>query len=922
MEAIGAGASTLAFVLLALKSTKIIHESLSAIKDAPRIVCELAQDIQLLQSVLGRLTHCPLSHAPSSTVTSFQDMLQACTAELSSIENRLEQFKKKPDSSRSSRVYKGILGYVKKEELEEARSRVRDKTTQANLYLGLLQAQAISDTTSKIDNQATATTGILEQILGEVARLHSRLDSNDASTSHDDATEDVSASITQNLETMTLCSELEESISRLSSLVDHDGLTLDADDAEQIIDDLRKFILIARDKVSSKQTEKGKATTNSYAVNDDSGQVRRDLKLIEGLMLSAPIVAINQPVPNSSHLRAHLPNGAIIKQKRAREEIDVEHGFLTVSVNKRRRLSQRPSSSENTSTHRDVVANIMFRPSASPWMFSVSVSQGQLFDRSIQSIPRISVCPIIPNGSPVFRLVQEGKLGEFRILLDEGKASLRDHDEQGMPLLHYAAAGSVDMCKFLIESGADVDEMGENSGTALSHITGLSRHDTTLVLLENMADPTLSYPGWDNPLSAACSSDIPSVELFLKHGSHFALHDFESSDMNGRTRLHQICMTDSRSTSKRKAVGMLVAAGANMNARIVQSWSPDDHQTLVFTCLHSLVYTAHPTEDRNELETLVYLIRQGADPSAVDHHDNTVAMRAYLPNENDNQYSSKGSYRGDLWDAAVAICGYDLEHFRASYPRVPRYNKSYSRQDFERLWLGRESLCPYWDDKRYPESGGDEDYWKQPSQRCRHTSCSECDQDGEGLVEAEPDPINEDDVPMYALNYHNRYPRSPSVDQMGHISRESDLWKRTHYTPDLSPEQHAINDADPEEDYMDEMDLDDMRDEAELEAQYLLENSLEAYRDRQIDEDEDLLHALWAENGHEPPSEEDGEEAFWRLTRPVEDQADNFIDYWIDHDSPRKEQAEESYQDCDGISPPSSEDGEDVYERLTGKLTG
>ncbi|KAM0421330.1 hypothetical protein ACHAPT_010860 [Fusarium lateritium] len=298
MEAIGTGASTLAFVLLALKSAKVIHESLLAIKDAPRIVRELSQDIQLLQSVLGRLTHCPLSHAPSSTITSFQDMLKTCTAELSSIESQLEQFKRKPDSSRPNRVYKGILGYVKKEELEEARSRVRDKTTQANLYLGLLQAQAISDTTSKIDNQATMTTGILEQILGEVARLHSRLDNNDASASaiqHDAVNPDVSASITANLETMTICSELEESISRLSSLVDHDGLTLDADDAEQIIDDLRKFILIARDKVSANQTGKGKASANLYAVGDDRGQVRRDLKLIEGLMLSAPIVAINQP---------------------------------------------------------------------------------------------------------------------------------------------------------------------------------------------------------------------------------------------------------------------------------------------------------------------------------------------------------------------------------------------------------------------------------------------------------------------------------------------------------------------------------------------------------------------------------------------------------------------------------------------------
>ncbi|RSL41948.1 hypothetical protein CEP54_015656 [Fusarium duplospermum] len=915
MEAIGTGASTLAFVLLALKSAKVIHESLTAIKDAPRIVRELAQDIQLLQSVLGRLTHCPLSYAPNSTITAFQDMLRACTTELSSIESRLETFKKKPDSSRSSRVYKGILGYVKKEELEEARSRVRDKTTQANLYLGVLQAQAISDTTSKIDDQATATTGILEQILGEVARLHSRLENNGASASHDNAAEDGSDSITQSFETMTLCSELEESIS------------------QQIIDDLRKFILIARDKVSNKQMGKRKARANPYAVNDDNDQVRRDLKLIEGLMLSAPIVAINQPVPNSTHLRAHLPTGAIIKQKRAREEIDVEHGFLTVSVNKRRRISHRPNSSENASTHQDVVANIMFRPSQSPWMFSVSVSQGQLFDRSIQSIPRISVCPIIPNGSPVFRLVQEGKLREFRILLEEGKASLRDHDEQGMPLLHYAAAGTVDMCKFLIESGADVDEMGENSGTALSHITGLSRHDTTLVLLENMADPTLSYPGWDNPLSAACSSDIPSVELFLKHGGHFSLHDFESSDMNGRTRLHQICMANSRSTSKRKAVAMLVAAGADLNARVVRSWSPEDHQTLGFTCLHSLVYTAHRTEDRDELETLVYLIRQGADPSAIDHHDNTVAMRAYLPNENDNQYSSKGSYRGDLWDAAVAICGYDLEQFRASYPRTARYNKNYSRPDFERLWLGHESLCPYWDDKRYPETGGGEFYWKQPSQRCKHTSCSECHQDGEGPVQEDPDPVNEDDFQMYALYYHNRYPRSPSVDQMGHITRESDIWTRTHPTPDLNPSPYATSNVDPDEDYMDDMGLDDMSfddmsfddmsfddmsfDEAELEAQYLLGKELEASRDPGIDE-EDLLRALDPEYGLEPPSEEDsedGEEAFRRLTYP-EYEGDNFIDYWIDHDSPCEEEGEEFHDGCDDISPPPSEDGEDVYRRL------
>ncbi|KAH6990054.1 hypothetical protein EDB80DRAFT_729426 [Ilyonectria destructans] len=70
-------------------------------------------------------------------------MLRICTAELTSIETRLTQFSTKQNGGRSSHVYGVILCYVKNEELEDARNRVRDKTTQANLFLGLLQAQAI-----------------------------------------------------------------------------------------------------------------------------------------------------------------------------------------------------------------------------------------------------------------------------------------------------------------------------------------------------------------------------------------------------------------------------------------------------------------------------------------------------------------------------------------------------------------------------------------------------------------------------------------------------------------------------------------------------------------------------------------------------------------------------------------------------------
>ncbi|KNB08957.1 hypothetical protein FOXG_09640 [Fusarium oxysporum f. sp. lycopersici 4287] len=768
MEAIGVGASTLAFVLLALKSAKIVNESLSSIKDAPRIVSELLKDIESLQSVLGRISGSLLRHAPTSTIESLNDILQACTTELSSIECRLAKFSTSSGSSRSSRMYKGVLAYVKKEDLENARGRIRDKSTQINLYLSLLQAQSLWQVSSRIDTHANVTATILEQILGEVSKLHTRLDQDAApveveelpATPYDE--DIIDGAIAGQLGAMALCSELESSIYRLSTLIDHDGLTLDADDAEQIIDDLRRFVVIAKERSIEKSRLSSNSTSYSSVTEDDAKAFGRDLKLIEGLILSAPIIAINQSVPNDSL---------------------------------------------------------------------------------------------------VFTLVKQGSLKEFMTMLQEGKASLRDHDEQGMPLLHYAATASVEMCKFLIESGADVDEMGEHTGTALSRIAGLDRHDTTLVLLENMADPTLSYPGWDNPLSTACNLDLPSAELFLKHGGHFTMHDLESFDLNGRTRLHQVCMAESRATSKKKAVAMLAAAGANLNARVAKSWSPDDHQTLGFTCLHSLVYKAHRSRDRDELEAVVFLIQQGADILAVDHHQHSVSMRAYLPNDGDNQYSSKGSYRGDLWDAALTICGHDVSQYRHAYPRVPRYNRNYGRKDFERLWEGYEALCPYWNDERYPETGGDDDYWKQPVRRCKHIACSDCEEFPPQADEHDAEPKRDADVPGYAQAIYREWflARSPESNpsHMPYIDHISEDYEDDDYAEEESPSPDIFEGGG-------------------------RESSVDIESDGGVRFTDEM-------NSLSPPSSEDGEAAYERLVAPyqleerdVEDYP-TFVDRWLEH---------------------------------------
>jgi len=51
-------------------------------------------------------------------------------------------------------------------------------------------------------------------------------------------------------------------------------------------------------------------------------------------------------------------------------------------------------------------------------------------------VPRLSINPILPKDSLIFKLVGEGKLAEFKSLLEAGEASLRDHDETGQSLLH------------------------------------------------------------------------------------------------------------------------------------------------------------------------------------------------------------------------------------------------------------------------------------------------------------------------------------------------------------------------------------------------------------------------------------------------------------------------------------------------------
>lgn len=85
---------------------------------------------------------------------------------------------------------------------------------------------------------------------------------------------------------------------------------------------------------------------------------------------------------------------------------------------------------------RDLVASFSFRPTNHAFTFQVSVTQGELFDYCLQSIPEMCFNPTLPSNSRVFRVVKEGRIDEFRAMLRKGETSIRVHDEEGQGLLY------------------------------------------------------------------------------------------------------------------------------------------------------------------------------------------------------------------------------------------------------------------------------------------------------------------------------------------------------------------------------------------------------------------------------------------------------------------------------------------------------
>ncbi|KAM5355218.1 hypothetical protein ACJ41O_001864 [Fusarium nematophilum] len=502
MEAVGAGANVLAFVVLGIKCAKLIHDTLSAVKDGPAIVQLLANDILQLQGILDAILRCA-------------DYLRLRA-------EAVEKLQIATKDKGTGRFWKRLKGVVSENELHRIRSEVTEMVAVLNLRLTGLSSNAIYEVRDGMD-------GVQQQISSFSASMQKHIDSQAAGflnvekniasgqVDHQNTLQTEFSKIQQTIEKVesqtSICAQDTSSIhDLLKEIKDHllsNSKTNESGPAQAGSDggragkqpvsdpglsDSDQRMLECIDRLSSLANEKLEAI-DVYSEDDDRAEsVIQDLQSIlssvqgqkHSISLTSSAMSPRISLPESSfwsNLRRFgryfgtgelsinsradegRPLSRILDQTRTLNNAATGVGTFRLMFHKRKRsVSGEEDGNVARSSKRrrtDYTMSLTFLPNGSRnHMLIASVSQREIWAGCVSSISRLQVNRVLPVDSLVFKIVEKGDVRELQEMFQTGQASLQDRDEYGASLLFYATAQPA-MCRLLIDNGLGVNEVAE-----------------------------------------------------------------------------------------------------------------------------------------------------------------------------------------------------------------------------------------------------------------------------------------------------------------------------------------------------------------------------------------------------------------------------------------------------------------------------
>lgn len=221
--------------------------------------------------------------------------------------------------------------------------------------------------------------------------------------------------------------------------------------------------------------------------------------------------------------------------------------------------------------------------------------------------------------------------------------------------------------------------------------------------------------------------------------------------MSGQTLFHNVCSNFGLGAT-RDTVEAAMKLGFEINTRDGDGRTPlglfIDHSGHTRTSRDSIDWVII------EQEVVCFLLQNGADPSAWAE-EYPLFLTPYDTGYLHGRTEDFGSYRGDLWDSCLSLCGCDIQNFRLRGPRrKAKYSSTYSRSRFELLWSGREHLCPYWDDQAWPSlEDWASEFNRESRGDCCHMSSEELDEYYQYMTYVErKDPDSDSDEEGHSLS--------------------------------------------------------------------------------------------------------------------------------------------------------------------------
>ncbi|KAI5468095.1 hypothetical protein BGZ63DRAFT_372941 [Mariannaea sp. PMI_226] len=706
MDPLSAGASVLAFFGI-LNSLQQIYKTLSSVKDGPQNIRLAANSVDQLRSILTEIQQKQCLNDPDGRL-----LLKKCAEDVGSVAAKLAKLRITPTESRGGKMWKRIKAALSESDLDHMRQVLSGHSAALGLRLIVLQRDVLVECRdeilslkSNVANQQGTQRATPSHNIASCPNSEARMDTMmqmlrdlQAQISVQATSRPAVIEPSENLaeDPQDVRSQLNDAINELCLLISNRKGIIRVNDAEEIIKKVENLTCFAK----SDELRYCSEGTEDQSLH--RGELAQDLKRISRHLMSSSRFSMNGRVQKTR------PGGENIHSRRQQWTVDIRTGQLQLSIRKMKHLLRESDDSRNLSGEEaeDFSATLAFFPSKKSihkTMLVVDFHHSERMYGDLLTIPRICVNTIQPNDAKVFEFVLKGNLEGLRKCLAEGDASIRDHDEDGMSLLFHAM-DQPDICKFLVESGLDVDHLtqtvcGLSSITPLRYAIPISGKRDELqrinqcrtVLLEAGADPLLGFDsgGYENHAFRGVLDSghaAESIAVFLNHGWPFI--NIETL-VNGATPLLHIIGGYEHGLSL-DCISMLLRRNANVHAVDKNGMS----------CLHRAIFSAQgPYCLVEEFKVLALLVKSGANVHHVDKRGVSVSEAAYEKKLSSDHWGNWiGSYWGDIWDAVLAACGYQVSDFRQRHPRTAQYTCTYPRSLFKIIWKEYEDLCPYWDE--------------------------------------------------------------------------------------------------------------------------------------------------------------------------------------------------------------------------------